>query len=73
MLQVKLRAKDQVDTTVCWPKGRPDGQDLSMLRTELLGCHLVFHKGLGFMVYLVFHMGLVWFWDDLLGLGYSRV
>ena len=24
-----------VDTTVCWPKGRPDGQDLSMLRTEL--------------------------------------
>lgn len=24
-----------VDTTVCWPKGRPDGQDLSMLRTEI--------------------------------------
>jgi len=24
-----------VDTTVCWPKGMPDGQDLSMLRTEI--------------------------------------
>ena len=24
-----------VDTTVCWPEGRPDGQDLSLLRTEI--------------------------------------
>ncbi|CAE7256975.1 unnamed protein product [Symbiodinium sp. CCMP2592] len=24
-----------VDTTVCWPVGRPDGQDLSLLRTEI--------------------------------------
>ena len=24
-----------VDTTVCWPDGRPDGQDLSLLRTEI--------------------------------------
>ncbi|CAE7259948.1 unnamed protein product [Symbiodinium sp. CCMP2456] len=25
----------EVDTTVCWPTGRPDGQDLSVLRTEI--------------------------------------
>ncbi|OLQ01772.1 hypothetical protein AK812_SmicGene15487 [Symbiodinium microadriaticum] len=24
-----------VETTVCWPKHRPDGQDLSMLRTQI--------------------------------------
>ena len=25
----------EVGTTVCWPRGRPDGQDLSLLRMEI--------------------------------------
>ncbi|CAE7794903.1 unnamed protein product [Symbiodinium sp. CCMP2592] len=45
-VQIDLMPKPlaEVDTTVCWPTGRPDAQDLSVLRTEIRSSGLLLFR-----------------------------